>query len=166
MTKLRKLYIHQMPSKKDMGDIDPKDLEILSKTNEPYVIVGSAGIYMHLGQDKGTLEILADQNIGGIKRVKKTELHRLAKHYDAIKNTAEDINIKGKNYKVASLPYLIAVNRERKHLPTALIELAKSGKVDRALAEDIRCMLKVTDQKEEWTDFLQLLYDFAPNLLE
>jgi len=33
----RKLYIHQMPSKKDMGDIDPKDLEILSKTNEPYV---------------------------------------------------------------------------------------------------------------------------------
>jgi hypothetical protein len=166
MTQRRKLYIHQIPSKADMGEIDSNELEILSKTEEPYVIVGSAGIYMHLNQEKGTLEILANDNIGGIKRVKRIDLGGLAKHYDAIRDTAEDVNINGNSYKVASLPYLVALNRARKQLPTALIELARSGKVDKTLAEDVRCMLKITDQKEEWTDFLQLLYDFAPNLLD
>ena len=158
--------MHQMPSKLDMGEPDPKDLEILSNTETRYAIVGSTGIYMHLGAKKGTLEIAAESPVGDVKIVDKKDLGELAPHYASIISTAEEVHVDGEKYTVASLPYLIAVNRARKQLPTALIELAKSGKVDKALAEEIRCMLKATKQEDEWDFILQLLYDFAPNFLQ
>ena len=155
-----------MPSKLDMGEPDPKDLEILSSTGTRYAVVGSAGIYMHLGAKKGTLEIAAESPVGDVKTVDKKDLGELEPHYESILDTAEEVPMNGATYKVASLPYLIAVNRARKQLPTPLIDLAKSGKVDKALAEEIRCMLKATKQEDEWDFILQLLYDFAPNFLQ
>lgn len=154
-----------MPTTADMGELNPKDLEILSSTETRYAVVGSAGIYMHLGDKKGTLEVAADSPIGGVKTVDEKDLGKLTVHYDSIISNAEEVQVGGEKYKVASLPYLIAINRARKQLPTALVALAKSGKVDKALAEEIRCMLKATKQEDEWDFILQLLYDFAPNFL-
>lgn len=161
----RRLYISEMPVKCSMRELDAKQLETLSNTGTKYAIVGDAGIWLRLGKKQGSLEILASEPVDGIQTLKQDELGPLERHYQPIIDTAEEVKVEGYKLMVATVPYLIAESIARKKFPFALIELAQSGKIDKQVTEDVRGLLKATELREEWADFLQLLYDFAPNVL-
>ena len=161
----RRFYISEMPVRHNMAELDAGQLELLSNAKARYAIVGDAGIQLRLGKNEGALEILANESVDGIRILKQGELGPLEIHYQPIIDTAEEVTVGGYKLRVATVPYLIAESIARKKFPFALIKLAESGKIDRQVAEDVRGLLKATGLREEWTEFLQLLYDFAPNAL-
>jgi len=163
----KKIYIPEKHITKDMGEIPEEVVKSLSETRVPYAVIGHAGFYFHLNERKGSLvEVVANAKIPGTTLIDRDDMGPLAKHYEAIIDTAEEVPVGKYTLKVASISYLVADNRIRNLTQLPFIAFAKSGRIDRALTEDVRCMYKALGLKEEhWPDFLQFLYDFAPRCL-
>ncbi|MBW3002804.1 hypothetical protein KY338_06610 [Candidatus Woesearchaeota archaeon] len=150
-----------------MQEVTEELVERISKTAVPYAVIGNAGFYFHLNERKGGIvEVVAGEPVPGATLVTRVEMGLLGMHYEAIIETAEEVPVGEHKVKVASISYLVADNRARKLLPTAMTDFIRCGKIDRKIAEDVRCMLKATDMQDEWEFFWQMMYDFAPNVLE
>lgn len=150
-----------------MREIPEELVERVSKAKVPYAIIGHAGFYFHLNERKGGLvEVVAGEPVPGTTLVARADMGLLAKHYEAIIETAEEVPVGDCTVNVASISYLVADNRARKLLSHAMVTFTRSGRINRKLCEDVRSILKATDMREEWEFFWQMLYDFAPNALE
>lgn len=156
-----------MPTKADMREVPEEVVESLSKAKAPYAVIGNAGFYFHMNERKGSLvEVVAGEPVPGATLVTRAEMGPLDKHYKAIIATAEEVPVGKYTVKVASVPYLIADNRARKLLTRAIVDFVSSGRITREVSEDVRSILKAADMREEWEFFWQMMYDFAPNVLE
>ena len=156
-----------MPTKADMGEVSEDLVKSLSRVKIPYAVIGNVGFYFHLNERKGGLvEVVAAEPVPGATLIARADMGPLDKHYEAIIETAEKVPVGDYLVKVASIPYLFADNRARKLLTPAMVAFAKSGRINREVSEDVRSILKAADMREEWEFFWQMMYDFAPNILE
>jgi len=164
---MSKMYINGKTKDSELR----KKLENLYNSEVPYAVVGDAGIYLHLDKEpkNNIVEILAKEEkyIEGTTLINKEELKEFSAHYNSIIDTAENITLNDLNIKTASIPYLVSDNLTRELDINPVIELAKEDKFNRETVEEIRSLFKATDSYEKnWPDFLQLLYDFAPNFIQ
>lgn len=145
-----------------------KGLGNLSNSEVPYAVVGNAGIYLHLDTEpkNNIVEVVAKEYIKDTKLIEKKELKELSAHYGSIIESAENIKLDDFNIKTASIPYLVSDNLIRGLEKSSLVELAKEGKFDREIVEEVRSLFKATEAYEKnWPYLLQFLYDFAPNFV-